>query len=238
MSAGSISIQRQGPLASANALDRAVRIALNEAQDQMRRGVLRCQDSALVKAASALAKPALPIVGDIGAGRKTIDQSHAYQSFDIAGIERKCVFKIAIALAPMFSGVSPLFTPRHALKIEVHRVGKRCALRAPRFGFDQLRAQLVGEARDDLVLHVEKIGDGLVEALGPEMVAGLGIDKLDIDAQAIAAALNRAFEDVADVQLATDLLHIDMLALVGEGGVARDYEGTSRCATNRWSGSQ
>ena len=81
-----------------------------------------------------------------------------------------------------------------------------------------------GKPRNDLVLHVEEIGQGLVEALGPEMIAGLGIDELDVDAHAVAAALHRAFEDIAHVQFAADLLQIDGLALVGEGGVAPDDE--------------
>jgi hypothetical protein len=48
----------------------------------------------------------------------------------------------------------------HALEIQVHRVGMRCPLRAPRFCGDQLRPQLAGKARDDFVLHVEEIGHG------------------------------------------------------------------------------
>ena len=63
----------------------------------------------------------------------------------------------------------------------------------------------VRQARDDLVLHVEEIGQRLVEPLGPEMIAGLGVDELHVDAHAIAAALDAAFEHVAYVQLAADL---------------------------------
>ena len=43
----------------------------------------------------------------------------------------------------------------------------RRPLRAPRFGLDQLCAQLTCEARDNLILHVEQIGHRLVEALSP-----------------------------------------------------------------------
>jgi hypothetical protein len=60
------------------------------------------------------------------------------------------------------------------------------------------------QARDDFVLHVEEIGQGLVEPLGPEMIARLRVDELNIDAQAVAGALNAAFENIADVQLAAD----------------------------------
>ena len=54
------------------------------------------------------------------------------------------------------------------------------------------------------------------------MIAGPGVDELDIDAHAIAAALHAAFEDIADVQLAPDRLHVDRLAFVGERRVAGD----------------
>ena len=73
-------------------------------------------------------------------------------------------------------------------------------------------------------MHVEEVGDRLVEPLGPEMIAALGVDQLHVDAHAISAALDAAFEHVADVELAPDLFEIDRLALVGEGGVAADHE--------------
>ena len=56
------------------------------------------------------------------------------------------------------------------------------------------------------------------------MIAGRRVDELDVDAHSAAAALNAALEDVTDVQFAADLLRVDRLALVGEGGVARDDE--------------
>ena len=42
-----------------------------------------------------------------------------------------------------------------------------------------------------------------------------------------AAALDAALQHIADVQLAADLLHIERLALVGEGRVAGDDEGAA-----------
>jgi hypothetical protein len=47
---------------------------------------------------------------------------------------------------------------------------------------------LSGETADDLVLYGEEIRDGLVEALGPDMRAGLGVDELCIDAHPFAAS--------------------------------------------------
>ena len=40
----------------------------------------------------------------------------------------------------------------------------------------------VRQARDDFVLHIEEIGERLIEPLGPEMIAGFGVDELHIGA--------------------------------------------------------
>ena len=99
--------------------------------------------------------------------------------------------------------------------------------RVSRLGDGQLSVQRVRQARDDFVLHVEEIGERLVEALGPEMIARLGVDELDIDAHAISAALDAALENIADVQLAADLLRVRGLAFVCESRVAGDDEGAA-----------
>ena len=59
------------------------------------------------------------------------------------------------------------------------------------------------------------------------MIASLGVDELDIDPHTAPAALHRAFEHIAHVQFAADLLHVIGLALVGERGVACDHERAS-----------
>ena len=70
---------------------------------------------------------------------------------------------------------------------------------APRLSGDQFGVQRARQARDNFVLHVEEIGEGLVKPVRPEMIAGFGVDELDIDAHTGAAALNAAFEDIAHV---------------------------------------
>ena len=57
------------------------------------------------------------------------------------------------------------------------------------------------------------------------MIARFGVDELHVDAHAASAALDAALEDITNVQLAADLLQIDVLVLVGEGGVAPDHDG-------------
>ena len=85
----------------------------------------------------------------------------------------------------------------------------------------------LSQPRDDFVLHVEEIGERLVEPVGPEMTASFGVDELHVDAHAVSAALNAAFEDIADVQLAPDRLHVERLAFVGKRRIAGDHDGAS-----------
>ena len=49
-------------------------------------------------------------------------------------------------------------------------------LRPPGLGGDKLRIERVGEPGDNLVLHVEQIGDGLLETIRPEVSPAFRID--------------------------------------------------------------
>ena len=93
-----------------------------------------------------------------------------------------------------------------------------------RLGLHQLIAQRIGQSRHHLILQLEEIGDAFLEPIGPEMRAGLAINKLRVDAHLVLVALHRAFENIAHAQFFADLLGVDVLALEGEGGVARDHE--------------
>jgi hypothetical protein len=76
----------------------------------------------------------------------------------------------------------------------------------------------------DLVLQRKDVGEIAVVALGPDVLASLGLDQLRSDADAIAGLAYAAFEHIAHTELAPNLLHIDRAALVSEAGVARDDE--------------
>ena len=76
------------------------------------------------------------------------------------------------------------------MKVEVHRVGVRGPFRASRLGRDELGVQRACQALDDFVLHVEEIGERLIEPLGPEMIARFSVDELDVDAHSASAALD------------------------------------------------
>ena len=59
------------------------------------------------------------------------------------------------------------------------------------------------------------------------MIAAPGVDELCIDAHAAFPALDAPFENIADIQLAADLLRIERLAFVSESRVAGDHYGAS-----------
>src|ERR1700720_3831458 len=65
---------------------------------------------------------------------------------------------------------------------------------------------------------------------GPEMRPGFSLDQLRADADAVAASPHRALEDIAHAEFAPDLLHVDRLALVGEGRIAREHEQPANAA--------
>lgn len=74
-----------------------------------------------------------------------------------------------------------------------------------------------------LALHGKDVLGRAVPAVRPDMRASSRIDQLRSDADLVALALQRAFQHIANVQLASDLPHIDRLAFVDEGRVAGDH---------------
>ena len=88
----------------------------------------------------------------------------------------------------------------HPLKIEVHRVGRGGPFRAARLGGDELRFERAGEARDDLVLHFEQVGEAIETRC-------------------------RLPSGHSARQVPPDLLEVDGLARVSECRIAPDHEG-------------
>src|SRR3546814_1848378 len=58
----------------------------------------------------------------------------------------------------------------------------------------------------------------------PEVLAGLGVDELNGDAQALTRRPHAAFQDVAHAEIAGDLPDVCSLALVDEARIAGDHE--------------
>ncbi len=148
-------------------------------------------DKALVNFASAAANAA------IGIGRKRIRAvghvraRRSNERVDVVGIGGERAIEKAPRSRDIVRGRA-FVEPSQALKIKVHRVGVRSLFRAPRLGGDKLGVQRVCQARNDFVLHVEEIGERLIEPLGPEMIARFGVDELHVDAHSVSAALNAA----------------------------------------------
>ncbi len=96
-------------------------------------------------------------------------------------------------------------------------IGRTC-------GFSGLQCRFDDSSDTDghLVLQLEDVVERAVETVGPEMRSIGCVNQLCGDPHPAASFAHRAFEHIADTQFATDLLHIDRLALVNEGRIAGD----------------
>ena len=93
-----------------------------------------------------------------------------------------------------------------------------------RFCVRQSPAETVDQSRHDLILQLEEVGHVLLEAVGPKVCPGLGVDELRVHAHPVLVALHGAFENVANAELLADLLGVDALAFESESGIAGDDE--------------
>src|SRR5215510_2405082 len=139
-------------------------------------------------------------------------------------IERKCSFEQTVGCLAIAAG-APVRMPEPALTV-IPRAHVLRPLRddALAFGARQRRLDSGGDARSDVVLHREDIGQVAVVSLSPEMGAGGNIDKLAADAHALPGSAHATFEDIADAKVAANLLEIDRFSFVGECGIAGDDE--------------
>ena len=217
-----VAVERQRPLELADPARRAVGEDLDVSEPEMRPVIAGIDGQApeQLRLGCGEARRALGLTverdDDVGARRPD-------DGVDMSRIELDRLVEQILRPNDIFE---PALVERgHAAEIKVERVGIGLALGALRLGRDQLAAQLVGDARDDLVLQVEKVAHRLVEPVRPDVVAGRPVDELGVDPHPAGAALDAALENIADVELAPDLPRLDRLALVGEGGVARDDDG-------------
>src|SRR5690348_1050090 len=89
---------------------------------------------------------------------------------------------------------------------------------------DELNGEGLCQTSRDLVLGFPEIVEIGVEPLGPKMSAPFRLDQLDVYAHPVTSPSHAPFKDIANAKFLADLLRIDRFALVGECGVARDYE--------------
>src|SRR5262245_18576773 len=93
---------------------------------------------------------------------------------------------------------------------------------ASAFGPFLRRLDHTGHADRDFGLEVKDVFERAVVAVSPEVRASLSLDQLPGDAHPPAGFAHRAFEHIADAELAADLLHVDGLALVREARITGD----------------
>jgi len=86
---------------------------------------------------------------------------------------------------------------------------------------NQFSIQRVGKPRDNFVLDVKQISYGFVETFCPQVFAGFGVDKLNIDPKPISSTLDGPFNDIANVQIPADLLEINGFGEVAAPGRKR-----------------
>jgi len=77
---------------------------------------------------------------------------------------------------------------------------------------NQRYIERVRDPARDLVLQREQVADVAVEALGPEMRVGRGVDQLGVDANPVPRSLDTAFQHVTHAELTADLFRVDRFA--------------------------
>ena len=122
--------------------------------------------------------------------------------------------------------VPPVGLLRHQRVVEGFQIRRRAPLRR----LDPVepeRPVVAGQGADEpgqhLVAHGEEIVRGPVEALGPDMGAGAGVDELRRDADAARRQLEAALEHMGDAEFAADLAHVGGPVGVDVDGVAGDH---------------
>src|SRR5258708_20287623 len=101
---------------------------------------------------------------------------------------------------------------------------RRRLLHARTLGGVELRLDRDDDARRDLVLEREEVGERPLVALDPDFASGAGIGEVHPDADTLAGPLDAAFEDVAHAEFAADLLHVDRSALLSEGRIPAHHQ--------------
>ena len=110
---------------------------------------------------------------------------------------------------------------------------RRLAVEKTGLGQQEARLQRPDDALSHLVLDGEDVVEIAVVLVRPNVVAAFGVDELGGDSDAIARLAHAAFQDITNAEVGRHLAHIGRLALVGEGGVARDDEQTGHRGQQR-----
>src|ERR1700733_7741064 len=110
---------------------------------------------------------------------------------DIIWIRGERTIKKAARLRDMARS-SAAMDPRQTLKKQVHRIGIGRLFGPAGLDSRELIAERICQTPNDLILHVEEIGQRLVEPLRPKMTARLGVDRLRVYVKAVLRAIPTA----------------------------------------------
>lgn len=84
------------------------------------------------------------------------------------------------------------------------------------FGFSEVGLDRADHVHSDFVLKRENVVKLAVISLNPQMNAGFRVNKLDSNAYAISNFAHTAFEQIAHVEISSNLLDVNRLAFVDE----------------------
>ena len=93
---------------------------------------------------------------------------------------------------------------------------RRLVLQSFNFGVLQARLDSAYNACRYAVLQFENVVEDAVEGVGPDMDGIASVDQLSGNTDPVSDFAHAAFEHIAYTKFAGDLLHIDILAFVGE----------------------
>ena len=126
------------------------------------------------------------------------------------------------ALKVFFGSLVPVKPPFQVLRVRLHVPGVPPGRRRT-LPSHELHRVRVDNGQRDLVLHGEDVSDLAVVLLRPSLIAVDDVDELRRNAQRRSGLSDATLENRADVQLATDLPDVDVLALEREGGTSGNH---------------
>ena len=181
-----------------------------------------CVGEARIERQRAFCRARAIVVGRAAREHLALRQRHRSPCACVIGIELDGALADADdrRLVPLVAHHAEL--PRHQEELVrlgvVGRALLECALLC--------RQQRESESRDDrlrdLVLQREDVVQVPVVSIRPDVRVVGGVDQLRRDAHAVAGLADAAFEHVRRLALARNLRHLQVLALEGKRGVARD----------------
>src|SRR6266446_10523920 len=126
-----------------------------------------------------------------------------------------------LSLLPSRSGIRPV-GPSPSPHDQIARIGITSAeLDLGSRGLRRFQVERLCDAHNNFFMNFGEPGTIGVELLRPRHRTRLGIDHLRVQPNPFVVAPNSACEDITDIELTSDRLRIDGVALVAEGRVAR-----------------